>query len=240
MTTHFITFGSANYENSLRRIQREATATKWFATIRIYREVDLSTRNKEWIYRPENRRGFGYWIWKLEFITRRLSEIADNDYLVYCDAGCYINGSASKRFTEYRNMISPASGKDMISFALTHNEYLWTKRETAKVCGATDEAMKTPQLVGGIKIIRNTPEIRKFLGDLFDLVSNNHDIINDKRGDEHPEFRDHRHDQSVMSVSIKSHYMDRSVILADETYPPPGQGWASLSAMPFLARRLRA
>jgi hypothetical protein len=118
---------------------------------------------------------------------------------------------------------------------------VWTKQETAKVCGATDEAMKTPQLVGGIKIIRNTPEIRKFLGDLFDLVSNNHDIIDDKRGgDEHPEFRDHRHDQSVMSVSIKSHYMERSVILPDETYPPPGRSWASLSNMPFLARRLRA
>ena len=246
MSAHFITFGSAQYEPTLRRIESQAKTSGWFSTVIAYRERDISaSASKEWIFRPENRRGFGYWLWKSEFILRRLREIPDNDYLVYCDAGCTVNAKGVRRWNEYKTLISPETNKDLLCFQMRHLDIHWTKAETIRICGVDTldaSVLHTGQIIGGILVLRNTAELRDFYEGRRRLLLENLQIIDDSPspGGEQKGFREHRHDQSVMSLSIKSLYKTRAVLIPDETFPsgtPPD--WKKLCHIPFLASRIR-
>jgi hypothetical protein len=157
------------------------------------------------------------------------------------DAGCHVNQVGANRWNQYKAMIAPETNKDLLVQQMVHlEEKVWTKKETARVCEATDEAMNSGQIMGGVVVMRNTPEVRQFYKSLLELMTANKQILNDTRdASEAPEFREHRHDQSVMSVSIKSHYT-RAVIIPDETYPPcTPLNWNTIRHVPFQARRMR-
>ena len=88
---HFLSFGDAKMRPSLERIKSEAEQTGWFDTITV---VDQSSFDKDYMkmVRPTlHMRGFGYMRWKSYVVQRKLSEISNDDILVFNDAGCTIN-----------------------------------------------------------------------------------------------------------------------------------------------------
>ena len=94
---HLISYGDDNYRDAKKRIEMEASSTGWFDSITVYGPeiLDNNFKNKfkEVLNHP---RGAGYWIWKNYIIKKKLSEINDNDILIYVDAGCSINKKGKK------------------------------------------------------------------------------------------------------------------------------------------------
>jgi hypothetical protein len=100
--THFITFANENYKRAKHRLLYEARCTGWFHSVTGYGPSDL-----KWPFRQhfeailKQKRGGGYWIWKLPIFEQSLERMDDGDFLVYLDSGCEINAQGYKRFQEY-------------------------------------------------------------------------------------------------------------------------------------------
>jgi hypothetical protein len=105
----FITFGGPkfNYQNRVKRICYEATNLDFFDEIVGFTDIDLKNDTTFWAKHGEfienNKRGYGYWLWKPFLIKKALEGINDNDilllvkhssslksfYISYCDHTTY-------------------------------------------------------------------------------------------------------------------------------------------------------
>jgi hypothetical protein len=126
---YFITYGNEKYEKDKIRLKNEAYESNFFDSIELYGPDDLSNEFKiknENILKED--RGGGYWIWKFDIILNKLNKINDSDILVYLDAGSTINKLGYKRYNEYIELLEN-SEYGIISFQLSHKEYMWTTKE---------------------------------------------------------------------------------------------------------------
>lgn len=102
-----MSFGSSNrYMKSLRRIGAEAKSMGVFHKIHLFTEKhfdrDFIAQHGNFI--RKNPRGYGYWLWKPYFLRRVIASMADDDILVYADAGCTFNKAGRERLLEYRDV----------------------------------------------------------------------------------------------------------------------------------------
>ena len=103
-----------------KRLQEQATNSSWFNTINIYGPENLSQEFKnEFNDILDQPIGAGYWIWKFYIIKQKLTNLANNDILIYTDAGCSINTHGKTRFYEYIDMLNN-SKESIISFQIHH------------------------------------------------------------------------------------------------------------------------
>lgn len=234
---HLITYGNALYNRSKIRIKNEALKTKWFDSINLYGPNKLTPQFKETFKDILNKkRGAGYWIWKLDIIKQKLSEINENDILIYIDAGCTINKNGYKRFNEYINLLNK-SEYGIISFQLKSYEKKYTTKEIFNYFNLKSDSniINTKQYAGGILIIKKNDHIKKILEVYEETLLDNPllitDYYNNKNQDK--EFKDNRHDQSIFSVIRKIY---GSIVIPDETY---FKNFNSVKARnyPFLATR---
>lgn len=148
-------------------------------------------------------RGGGYWIWKCNILKKALQLISDGDLLAYCDSGSL-----------YVSKIDPLVEiiqKDelgVISFELQgFTEKMYSKRDLLIHMNMdSEEYWNMNQVCGGyIWLIKNEFTIK--LIDEFCEICQNHHLLDDSISDagEHPEFREHRHDQSIWSLLCKKY-----------------------------------
>ena len=233
---HFITYANYRYTNSLQRICGEAEEFREFDTVTGYTETDLRSDTDFWgkhgNFIEHNCRGGGYWIWKPYLIQKRLSELEDGDFLVYCDAGCEINSNGKQRFQEYIHMLETnESGYGVLSFMVPYREVQYTKKAIFDHFICDESINELLQNLGGIVLIKkNAHSVH-----LIDTWNKSmlHHLINDVTGTEHPDFIENRHDQSIFSVLVNTY---GSVKLPDETYFP---NWDDGRNYPILAKRIR-
>ena len=218
---HLISFGCDKYTKSKIRLYNEAKKTEWFKTITIYTpgDIDIEFKNKHKnIFKYP--KGYGYWIWKNYFIKKKLNEIDDNDILLYIDSGCTINKDAEKRFFEYIELINN-SDKDILSFQLPFMESHWTINEIFELFNITenDDNYNSKQLIGGIRFFKKTNNSLKLIDELYNIIDNNDELITDNfnKIQKNKNFKENRHDQSMISVFLKKN--NASIIIDDETYP---------------------
>ena len=123
---HLITYGDEVFQNSKKRLSNEARRTGWFDTLTVYGPSNIDNNFKEQFKNIFNdKKGGGFWIWKPYFIKKRLSQINENDILIYLDVGCSINPIGFKRFKEYIELLN--NEESMISFQMNHQpEKKWT------------------------------------------------------------------------------------------------------------------
>jgi len=118
---NFLTFGNTDYM-SLDRIKNLAKDFGKFDNIFTLTEKHIPEYiNKHLKYITNNKAGYGNWIWKPYIIYKILNKIKENDILVYCDAGMYINKDGINRFEEYIEILKQ-DNIDMINFS-TNNTY---------------------------------------------------------------------------------------------------------------------
>jgi len=240
---NFITYGDENYYNSKKILTESAKKTNWFNTINSYGHEDLDNCFKEkYKFILNKRKGGGYWIWKPYIIKKKLSEMNDNDILVYLDAGCTINQSGKKRFDEYIEMLNK-SNKCIISFQMCHHmEKIWTTKEIFKYfnlnLNLNINIANTGQLIGTILIIKKTTTSVEMINRWNNVLIKNPLLFTDYYNKiQLPYFKDNRHDQSVFSV-LRKIYGDYNIILKDETYFTPFGNNESIN-YPFWATRIK-
>jgi hypothetical protein len=110
---YFISFGNNLYKNALDRIKHQAESFNIFDDILIYNEEDLINFNEFWDkhknFIKNNKRGYGYWIWKSYLVLKTLELMNDNDILLYADAGCSLNINGVERLKEYFEIVNNSS-----------------------------------------------------------------------------------------------------------------------------------
>jgi hypothetical protein len=236
----FITYGNELYNNSKKRLREESINSGWFDTINIYGPDNLSEEFKsEFKDILEKPRGGGYWIWKFDIIKQQLTKLANNDILIYMDAGCTINTNGKTRFNEYIDMLNN-SNESIISFQMHHlPERNFTTKEIFQYfkVDLNSDYCTSGQIVGGILIMKNTEKMMKIIDECINVLRKDHLLVTDyyNKRKQYGGFRDNRHDQSILSLVRKKH---GSIILNDETFCIPWGCEESLR-FPFWATRYK-
>ena len=150
------------------------------------------------------KRGNGYWLWKPYFIKKALKDLNWGDYLFYCDSGSYFISSIQKIVA-----LSQKNVQDVIPFELTHLESEWTKRD-AFVLMNCDSAnyYNTNQRLASFILIKKTELSMKFVDEWINFAQDERiltDIDSKCNFENYPNFKDHRHDQSIFSLLSKKY-----------------------------------
>lgn len=199
-----------NYANDLyKRSQRENTESavklNFFDEIISYGPNDIENfffnENKEILI---GKKGNGYWLWKPYFIKKTLERMDEGDFLFYCDSGsCFINS-----FIEVIDA-SISNKQDIIPFELTTVESEWTKRDAFLLMDCDmPRFYNSKQRLGGFSLWRKTDFSIKLVDEWL-YYSIDKRIIKDQENvlglPNYPNFKQHRHDQSIFSILTKKY-----------------------------------
>lgn len=201
---YLVNYATPNFYDSQERLNQSALR---YGVDRLlsYRESDLRRtdfykKNKALLKQP---RGAGYWVWKPYWILRAFSKMNHNDVLIYCDSGIEI-------IQPLDPLIAICCSQNGIMLFQTHD--LLNRKYTKKDCFVlmdcdTPKYWNAQQLMASFSLFvkndRNIAFVKEWLRYCCDerIVS---DIPNEY-GDNLPDFKDHRHDQSVLSLLAVKH-----------------------------------
>ena len=216
---YLITFGVGPFEKSKWRLAKQAEETGWFDKVIVYGESDVKQfyhagRKQKHSWHPFS--GFCWWKPYIQQMT--MDKIENDDIYLYLDAGCSINKNGGDRFYEYLELCDNSPGLICFGGSSTDvSENVYTKRDLLKFLDCDKpEYFNHGQIGGGIYFAKKNELSLSFLSDYKKICDIDHLINNDKSyHEEYPEFLDHRHDQSVLSLLIKSKYTMLKAYLQD-------------------------
>jgi hypothetical protein len=202
-------FADGAFSRRRQRFASEAESSKFFDEVHVH---SMNTLPSDFLhlhgeFMKSNPRGFGYWIWKPVVLLETLSLADRDDVVIYLDAGFTINPDAGRRFLEYLE-ITRDSKFGMLSFSNIFTEAHWTKADLATRLGVRQDSidMRTSQLGSGFIMMRPTRENRELVRIWKEIaVEGGYRYSDDSPSTEpnHPDFREHRHDQSIASLLRK-------------------------------------
>lgn len=220
----------------------QAKGSDFFDEVAVYKfdQLPFDFRRKHGDFIRSNARGFGYWIWKPVVIAETLMGAGLDDVVVYLDAGFTLNPGGRRRFTEYLEMTRD-SCYGMLSFQNIFTESHWTKADLALRLGLGVEHthMKTSQLGSGFLMLTPSLENIEIINAWQSIaVEENYHYSDDSPSilPNHPDFREHRHDQSIASMLRKSR---GTVTTHYEVQPYKGRFEELQPMIPAWATRLR-
>ena len=150
-------------------------------------------------------RGNGYWLWKPYFLYKTLTEkLNDGDYLIYSDAGIFYVDLAQK-LVDFLN----EKKAEMYFHRLPHLEKEYTKRDAFILMGVDGPFYaETGQFNAAFQVYRKSKFTEFFLGEYLYYAQDKRIITDDQNEMGSPNyegFRDHRHDQSILSLLTKKY-----------------------------------
>jgi hypothetical protein len=240
----FITFGgpTTSYHNNIKRICKEAKNLFFFDEIKGFTDIDLKNDKNFWEkhgnFIENNKRGYGYWVWKSYLIKKTLEEIKYDDILIYCDSGCQINYNGKQRIIEYIEMLnnidSNKNDYGMISFQLQFNEYMYTKNAIFEKFKCNENSKNAMHCSATVIIIKKNTHSINIINQWYENCEKYH-LINEDIKNENEKFIENRHDQSILSILVNKY---GSIKLMDETYFHPN--WEKDGFYyPFWAKRIK-
>jgi hypothetical protein len=165
-----------------------------------------------------SRRGAGFWLWKPFIIKDALAGTCEGEAVFYTDVAMIFEADPWPLIGLCRE--HPIVLFEMIPAYLQGQ---WTKRDCFVMLKAdTPEFWQAPQLLGGFQLYRNGPQARDFVDRMCEAVSNPNvltDVPNVCGLPDLPGFREHRHDQSVLTIMAKK--------FSVRSFPDPSQ-WGPL------------
>ena len=237
--TLLVSFADGGFVRRGPVFRAQALATGFFADVAVHDRhslpADFRARHGDFLCSAP--RGFGYWIWKPVVILEALERAGPDDVVVYLDAGFTLNPAGARRFAEYLE-ITRDSADRMLSFQNIFTEAHWTKADLAHRLGleAGHLHMKTSQLGSGFMMLTPTPGNRDLLRAWAQVaVEDGYRFSDDSpsHAPNHPEFREHRHDQSIASLLRKArgtavtHYEVQAYAGRFEALQPVLPAWAT-------------
>lgn len=172
-----------------------------------YNELNLEKSYKEKYKNILNRshRGYGYWMWKSHILQTTFNNLNDNDIILYVDTGLSI-------IHKLDYLISKCIKNDIVLFKNgDHLNKKWTKRDAFVIMNCDNEDYyNSEQIDASVQLYKKCEYTKKFL-DEFVLYSENINVISDLPNITQknlPDFFDHRHDQSILSLLAKKHNIE--------------------------------
>ena len=216
----FVTFGAGgqHFYDATERICKQARSLQIFHRIVNFNEEDLRNDSEFWNkhshFITNNKRGFGYWLWKPYIIKKVMESLNENDIVLYCDCGNELVVNKKQRLLEMMEIVKtdyimgsypgeyhPDNGN--LPFL---NEIHWTKNDLLVHLGILldDPLLYTNQIQSNtLLIMKNdtTMQITKTwydIGCIYRFIDDTPSITPNSEL-----FREHRHDQSILSILLK-------------------------------------
>uniref|UniRef100_A0A7S4R3I3 Uncharacterized protein n=1 Tax=Alexandrium monilatum TaxID=311494 RepID=A0A7S4R3I3_9DINO len=210
---HFLTFGGGNYQASALRLANEVRALgpDVFQEVHAFTEFpDAVAEDPRWERHTRgDSKGYGWWFWKSALVNHLLREgtLRDGDTLAYGDAGCVVNRGSQRAWLSLIQRVEDPQGVDLVAFQHEHLEKGYTKGDTFEHFGMrwdSEDYGLTCQCVGGYWVTRINSRTREFLARWEELCANTNLISDDPPTIHNPSFIANRHDQSLLSMLVKS------------------------------------
>jgi hypothetical protein len=202
-----INYAQGRYTNSQRICCDTAISHGGFDRSIAYGLKDLDEEfKKENSYILSHARGAGYWLWKPYLILRHLKEMGSSDWLMYTDSGMYFQRSPWEWVHEAEDQMGDTG---IMTFGWCGTQGMFTKRDCFVLMGMDTEEMRTAnQRMASIFVCRKTPKCIDFVEEWLRYAKDPRiitDLPNTQRLPNYDEFKDHRHDQSIMSLLTWKH-----------------------------------
>lgn len=204
--------GSRRYNDAAERFKMQLEELEVFDKVISLGEKDLKSDNEFWKvhgnFIENNKRGYGYWIWKPYLIMQQLSCMKDEDVLFYADAGCEVDLSKKEKFIQLKKYFLEKSCNNILARKQDgYKEEQYCKMDTFVAldcnCGSI---RKTPQYQATFLAFKNTKEVRDFVNQWYKgCFLENYHLLDDTPSKLHNahRFKEHRHDQSLFSILYK-------------------------------------
>lgn len=202
-----ISFGNEKYYKSLSLLEK--------SSVEIGKTDQFISYTQEWLkkepfwdknlYILNQIRGAGYWIWKPYIIMKTFEQLDYGDAIIYSDAGLNVINSLDPLFDILKT--NPNKGKMLFKIPwdnAQHINKIWGKRDAFILMNCDSEKYWDAHMVNGaISLwIKNEDSLlfisewQKYLRDLRIVT----DYPNQCGKQNFKEFKEHRHDQSVLSI----------------------------------------
>lgn len=203
----FVTYGNHKFYNSIERIRREAQSTGRFDEVRVYTDMDLSEAVRRHVLFSFSRGG-GYWIWKPWIVLNEMKNMAEDDILVYSDAGSKIFNN--KEWDKWFNIMSR---KSALFFFYSEPMEKWSRRSVLDHFCSVKNLKDFYQIMGGLFIIKKKASY--LIEEWYELMTTKPELVVDVDQNmmnlEYPNFIENRHDQSVLSGVVYSNLKDDGI-----------------------------
>ena len=197
-----ISFGNEKYYKSLDLLAKTSLEVGKTDEVICYKQEDLKDtdfwrKNGYILMQP---RGAGYWIWKPHLILKTFETLNEGDVVLYTDAGISVIGNLNPLFEITHD--SSKYGRMLFQLPGGHVNKTWTKRDCFILMGCDEKKYWEGHLTNGaISLWKKTPENIEYLKEYLRYLRDPR-IVTDEPSMMGPNligFKDHRHDQSVLS-----------------------------------------
>ena len=251
---YLCSFASPDLNRSVLRFKNQASKINSYKKIKVYGYNDLSLDKKYQIdnFKKKNKkRLFGYGCWKAEIIDNFMNSLPKDAIIQYSDIGCHLNTNGEKKLLEYYDLTKennilafqykkPQFDLNDLKYQIYY-EYENTKSDLFNHFNLDlkSEVSKSEQFWSGSVFFKNNEKSKIFLKKWMDICKIDH-LIDDESSkiDNHKNFKEHRHDQSVFSIICKLHKVfSISASEAEWAEDNNGRTWNHLENFPILAKR---
>lgn len=148
----------------------------------------------------EQDRGAGYWLWKPYVILKTLRQLDDGDLLFYSDSGAvFLTGIDS-----LLDKVDNEHGILLFTLEDFHTHKTWTKRDCFHYMGLDYEPfLSVNMILASFVVCVKTASNLDFFEEWLTYAQDAR-VLTDSSNEcglpNYPEFRDHRHDQSILSL----------------------------------------
>lgn len=201
MNKVLITYGDSAFEESKKRICREAMQTSVFDSIIPYGPQDITKELQESKVFSV-KRGGGLWSWKPDIILKTMNKLNDGDLLFYCDAGCTLQKSKEWTDVYFRDL----QQFDIRAIKIYQRNKKWIRKEIIDYFNNNPENWLNQFQVCATIAIKVTPFTRDFVKEWRNLMIKYPkfvmDVTCEEKDYQFPCFIENRHDQALYSALI--------------------------------------
>ena len=196
---YFVSYGDTCYKESLERIGREAETLHLFDNVILY--TDRSLPEPFSGYARKYKRGGGYWMWKPWVVWHTLEQMEEGDVLVYADAGCslFSHPDWGKYFHRLAN-------SDAVFFVAEGKNKKWCKRMVfdsfTPKCQLWRHAHQIQATFFLVKKTHGNEVVRRWYEAAIRHPEFFVDASKEEAEHESSAFKEHRHDQSVLTACV--------------------------------------
>lgn len=202
---YFLVYNDNTHTKYLRQLIRSVEKYGSEFKIIIFNKRDI---DREFVEKNKDilncKRGGGYWLWKPYIINEVLKKVNHDDVVFYLDSSYYFFDNLSKLYSDYmiNNDIlvwknKPNSTPDFMKH--------WCKMDVIVKYNMVDKVFRenVDDCWAGAIIVKKTDNTVMYIQEWLDMSCNYEDITDsESRLKNSHLFRDHRHDQSLLSVVI--------------------------------------
>jgi len=154
-----------------------------------------------------NERGGGWWAWKPFIILKELDKLQDGDLLLYCDTGrVYPFKIFDRPLTPLLQWLETTGQSFLPGIEIPWSGPMsqWTKRDAFILTGCDEKKFyQAPSIQASFSLWKACPQSQDFVQQWLAWCSDRRLVSDDQNTCGHvnlPDFIEHRHDQSLLSL----------------------------------------